>query len=95
MTYKRREEIFSKDIITIPELQELLALPSYGEAARIMRNIKRRSDRFPQKGRLHVEDYKAYFEITEDNPRYFKKREGEEIFADQFGREETLYEKQA
>ena len=76
MTYARREEILAKDIITIPELQELLDLPSYGEAAKMMRNIKRRYDRFPHQGKLHVEDYKAYFEIEKDNPRYFKKKEG-------------------
>ncbi len=81
MTYARREEIFSKDIITIPELQELLALPSYQEAAKIMRNIKRRFNRFPQNGKLHVEDYKAYFEISEDNQRYYpaKAEEGIEL----------------
>ena len=71
MTYARREEIFSKDIITIPELQELLALPSDQEAAKVMRNMKRRFNRFPQQGKLHVEDYKAYFEISEDNQRYY------------------------
>lgn len=75
MTFARREEIFSKDVITIPELQELLVLPSYGEAARMMRQIKRRFDRYPVQGRLHVEDYKAYFEIPEDNQRYFPEPE--------------------
>lgn len=79
MTYARREEIFSKDIITIPELQELLALPSYQEAAKIMRNIKRRFNRFPQQGKLHVEDYKAYFEISEDNQRYYPAKFEENI----------------
>ena len=81
MTYARREEIFSKDIITIPELQEILALPSYQEAAKMMRNIKRRFNRFPQNGKLHVEDYKAYFEISEDNQRYYpaKVEEGIEL----------------
>lgn len=71
MTFARREEIFSKDVITIEELRELLDLPSYGEAARMMRNIKRRFDRYPVQGKLHVEDYKAFFEITEDNLRYY------------------------
>ena len=78
MTFARREEIFSKDIITIPELQELLALPSYGEAARVMRNIKRSYDRFPVNGKLHVEDYKAYFSISEDNQRYYPERKDPE-----------------
>lgn len=74
MTFARREEIFSKDVITITELQEILDLPSYGEAAKIMRNIKRRFDRYPVQGKLHVEDYKAYFEITEDNQRYYPEK---------------------
>lgn len=75
MTYTRREEIFSKDIITIDELAELLNT-SYQEAAKIMRNIKRRFDRYPHQGKLHVEDYKEFFGISHDNPRYFKKNEG-------------------
>lgn len=75
MTYARREEIFSKDIITIPELQELLDT-NYQDAAKIMRDIKRRYDRYPHQGKLHVEDYKAYFEISDENPRYFKTLEG-------------------
>lgn len=79
MTFARREEIFSKDVISINELQELLDLPSYGEAARMMRNIKRRFDRYPINGKLHVEDYKAYFEISETNQRYYPKRDGDAL----------------
>jgi hypothetical protein len=75
VTYARREEIFSKDIITIDELAELLNT-NYQEAAKVMRNIKRRFDRYPHLGKLHVEDYKAYFEISDNNPRYFKTNEG-------------------
>lgn len=79
MTYARREEIFSKDIITIDELAELLDT-NYQEAARAMRNIKRRFDRYPHLGKLHVEDYKAYFDIKDDNPRYYQTKENGGIY---------------
>ena len=44
MTYSEREQIFSKDYLTIADMQELLGL-SYGDAAKVIREIKRKSDR--------------------------------------------------
>lgn len=69
MTYAKREEMFSKDYLSIEDLQELLGL-HYQDAARTMRNIKRRTDRLGIRGKLHVQDYLDYFQIPPD--RYVK-----------------------
>ncbi len=72
MTYAMREEIFSKEYLSIEDIQELLGL-HYQDAARTMRNIKRRTDRLGIRGKLHVQDYLAYFQIPPD--RYVKPKE--------------------
>lgn len=69
MTYAKREEMFSKDYLSIEDIQELLGL-HYQDAARTMRNIKRRTDRLGIRGKLHVQDYLDYFQIPPD--RYVK-----------------------
>ncbi len=71
MTYERREEILSKDSLTIEELGELLGGMNYQTAAKVMRNIKRKSDRLGILGRIHTEDYLDAFGI-ERSPRYSK-----------------------
>ena len=73
MTYAKREEIFSKDYLTIADLQELLGL-EYQGAAKLMRTIKRELNMNPKyngqgvrldlQGKLHTQDYLDYFNIT-------------------------------
>lgn len=75
MTYAMREEIFSKEYLSIGDIQELLGM-SYDDAARTIRNIKRRTDRLGIRGKLHVQDYLDYFQIPPD--RYVKPMEAEE-----------------
>lgn len=70
MTYEKREEIFSKDCITIADLQELLEL-DYNSSAKLIRQIKFKSDRLGIQGKLHIEDYFEYFNIT-DRQRYVR-----------------------
>lgn len=80
MTYARREEIFSKDYLSIADLQELLGL-KYQGAAELMRDIKRELNMNPKyngqgvrldiQGKLHVQDYLDYFQIT-NHERYSK-----------------------
>ena len=71
MTYSRREEIFSKDYISIADMQDLLGM-GYDDAAKMIRDIKRSLKfggakvRLNVQGRLHVQDYLDYFKI--DNP---------------------------
>ena len=72
MTYAMREEIFSKEYLSIGDIQELLGL-HYQDAARTMSNIKRRTDRLGIRGKLHVQDYLDYFQIPPD--RYIKPME--------------------
>ena len=71
MTYARREEILSKDVITTDELQELLGLSNLPQASSKMSEIKRKvGDRLGVKGKIHIEDYLEYFNIKTD--RYVK-----------------------
>lgn len=73
MTYTERDEIFSKDFLSIGDLQTILGL-TYQVAARLMRQIKFKYDRLGIQGKLHTEDYFAYFDIT-DKSRYVKEKE--------------------
>mgnify|MGYP005764631711 CR=1 FL=1 len=68
MTYEEREKIFSKEYLTIQDVQALFGLP-YQSAARVIRQIRFRCDRLGMPGKLHVEDYFEYFNIT-DRLRY-------------------------
>lgn len=62
MTYAEREAIFSKEYLSIPDLEVLLGL-NYQMAAKRMRDIKRRHDRLHTQGKIHVQDYLDYFEL--------------------------------
>lgn len=70
MSYPEREQIFSKEYLTIKDLQQLLGL-SYQIAAKLMRQIKFKFDRLGIQGKLHTEDYFEYYKIT-DKQRYVK-----------------------
>ncbi len=72
MTYQRREEIFSKETMSIEEFGELMNL-SYQMSARVIRNIKRTSSRPQIQGFLIIEDYFDYYGIT-DKQRYIKEK---------------------
>lgn len=72
MSYEEREKMFSKDYLTIKDLQDLLGL-AYQVAARKMREIKFKHDRLGIQGKIHVEDYFDYFNIT-DRQRYVKEK---------------------
>ena len=69
MTYAEREEIFSKEYLTIADIQSLLGL-QYQDAAKTIRNIKRQTDRLGIRGKIHVQDYFDYYQISTD--RYTK-----------------------
>jgi hypothetical protein len=70
MTYARREEIFSKETMSITEFGEVMNL-SYQMAARVIRDIKRTSNRPQIQGVLFVEDFFDYYGIT-DKQRYVR-----------------------
>ena len=72
MSYSEREQIFSKDYLTIKDLQQLLGL-TYQVAARVMRQIKFKFDRLGIQGKLHTEDYFEYYNIT-DRQRYIREK---------------------
>ena len=76
MTYARREEIFSKEVMSISEFCEVMNL-SYQMAARVIRNIKRASARPQIQGVLLIEDFFDYYGIT-DKQRYIKNEYKEE-----------------
>lgn len=72
MTWSKREEIFSKDYLSIADVQELLGM-GYDDAAKLIRDIKRelkmnekykcQGVRLDIQGKLHVQDYLDYFNI--------------------------------
>ena len=72
MSYSEREQIISKDYLTIKDLQQLLGL-TYQVAARVMRQIKFKFDRLGIQGKLHTEDYFEYYNIT-DRQRYIREK---------------------
>lgn len=82
MSNLEREEIFSKDYLTIKDLGRLLGL-TYQVAAKKMREIKFKTDRLGIQGKIHTEDYFDYFNIT-DRQRYVsewksKKEDGDSV----------------
>ena len=70
MTYARREQIFSKETMSIEEFGEVMNL-SYQMAARLIRDIKRKSSRPQIQGILLIEDFFDYYNIT-DKQRFVK-----------------------
>lgn len=71
MTYARREEIFSKDVITVSEFQEIMGFGNRAQASQKINEIKRVvGDRLRMEGKIHIEDYLEYFKIKTD--RYVK-----------------------
>ena len=75
MTYAKREEIFSKEVLSISDIQELYGL-SYQQSSRFLREIKTwfklngRNLRIDIEGKIHVQDYLEYLNIKSDNLRY-------------------------
>ncbi len=75
MTYEKREEIFSKELLSIADIQELYGF-SYQPASRFVRSIKTwfkvngRKLRIDMEGKIHVQDYLEYLNIKGDNLRY-------------------------
>lgn len=67
MTAQQRQDIFSKEYLSINDIMELLGV-SYGDAAEIIRRIRRTTDRLNINGKVHVQDYIDYFKL--DIARY-------------------------
>ncbi len=66
MTYEEREEIFSKEYISIKDIEALFGM-SYDDASKKIREIKRGIEfsgkklRLNVQGKLHVQDYLDYY----------------------------------
>jgi hypothetical protein len=70
MTEERRREIFSKEALTIKDVQELYDV-SYSSAALLIRNWKRvAGDRIKIQGRIHIEDYKKAIRREDDGEEF-------------------------
>lgn len=69
MTYKRREEILSKDVMSVDEVCDLMGCDK-STASRIMTEIKTKlskegiEPRIKNRGKLHTQDYMDYFRIS-------------------------------
>lgn len=67
MTYEERERIFSKDVLSLDDLANVLNL-SKSEACQQMKRIKLLSgDRLGVKGKLHVTDYLVWAGIPKES----------------------------
>ena len=68
MTFTRREQIMSKDIISTSEVAELLG-KSVSQASRIVNDIKAsielsgRKPRINERGKIHTQDYCDYYQM--------------------------------
>lgn len=60
---ERFNEIFSKEVLSTSEVQELLQLPSASQASTLITQIKRSSNLLNRKGYIHVMDYFVFFKI--------------------------------
>ena len=72
-TYTQREQIFAKEYLDVNDFMRLfgISLPS---AYKLIREVKRNSDRLKIQGRIHIQDYFEYFDIP-DTSRYVQPKE--------------------
>lgn len=72
-TYTQREKIFAKEYLDVNDFMRLfgISLPS---AYKLIREVKRNSDRLKIQGRVHIQDYFEYFDIP-DTSRYVQPKE--------------------
>lgn len=72
-TYTQREQIFAKEYLDVNDFMRLfgISLPS---AYKLIREVKRNSDRLKLQGRVHIQDYFEYFDIP-DTSRYVQPKE--------------------
>lgn len=69
MTYKEREQILSKDVMTLTEFALLMDMDK-SEASRTMVDIKAhfestgKKPRIKTRGKLHVQDYLDYYRLN-------------------------------
>lgn len=64
MTYEDRERIFAKEYISTRDLAALYDIDE-STASTLLTTIKRRQgDRLGKKGKLHVQDYFDYFQLS-------------------------------
>jgi hypothetical protein len=72
-TYAQREQIFAKEYLDVNDFMRLfgISLPS---AYKLIREVKRNSDRLKIQGRVHIQDYFEYFDIP-DTSRYVQPKE--------------------
>lgn len=69
MTFERRNEIFSKEALSIDDVKELLGV-SYDTAQKLIQTIRRHSDRLNIQGKVHIQDYIDYFQLPPE--RYYQ-----------------------
>lgn len=69
MTFERRNEIFSKEALSIDDVKELLGV-SYDTAQKLIQTIRRHNDRLNIQGKVHVQDYIDYFHLPPE--RYYQ-----------------------
>lgn len=76
MTQEERAAIFAKEVLTIRDFQRLFHV-SYQSAAKLMREIKFKSDRLGVVGIVHIQDYCDALNLNRADYIY-RKKDGEE-----------------
>lgn len=66
MNYKRREEIFSKEVITLDEMAELLSCDKSTACVKIKDMKRKVGDRLGISGRIHIQDYLNWLNLDKD-----------------------------
>ena len=64
MTIQEREEIFSKEILTVDDITKLFEC-GLTTAYKIIREIKAKFDRLKISGIIHVQDYIDYYKLPQ------------------------------
>ena len=72
-TYTQREQIFAKEYLDVNDFMRLFGI-SLSSAYKLIREVKRNSDRLKIQGRVHIQDYFEYFDIP-DTSRYVQPKE--------------------
>lgn len=83
MTFCEREEMFSKDVLTIKDVQQLMCM-DYTTASQFILRVKRKvGDRLRVSGKLHVQDYLDYIGVDVD--RYSRQPKNNEVVLEKIG----------
>lgn len=69
MTYEERERMFAKEYLSTKDLMELYDIDACTASTLLMTIKRRQGDRLGKKGKIHIQDYFDYFDLSPSNYR--------------------------